>query len=150
MKKCNKCGESDRRAFSPAQNYVCKLCINATSNAWKSANPEKNKARKKKYRQDNPEKVAACNKKWRDENPEKEAARNKKWGQENPDKNAAKGARYRAAKLQRTPPWCNQEELKPFYTESAAQGMHVDHIVPMQGELVSGLNIPGNLQLLTP
>jgi len=58
-------------------------------------------------------------------------------------------AKRRSAKLQRTPAWADLEAIKKIYAE-CPEGMHVDHIVPLQGELVSGLHVENNLQYLTP
>lgn len=68
------------------------------------------------------------------------------------------GAKRRAAKLDRTPCWLTDEALlliADFYylakalTESSGVKYVVDHIIPLQGETVSGLHVPSNLQLLT-
>jgi excisionase family DNA binding protein len=61
----------------------------------------------------------------------------------------------RAAKLLRTPRWADFEAIQSFYTKAqrltAETGIqhHVDHIYPLQGRLVSGLNVHNNLQILT-
>ena len=64
--------------------------------------------------------------------------------------------RYNALK-QRTPKWLTKDEKKQIdalYEQavaySALMGIphHVDHIVPLQGENVSGLHVPWNLQIL--
>ena len=61
----------------------------------------------------------------------------------------------RAAKLQRTPPWADLDAMRALYAQAqemtAATGVvhHVDHIIPLQGKTVSGLHVPGNLQILT-
>ena len=57
-------------------------------------------------------------------------------------------ARRRAAKLQRTPSWSNEGVLDAIYL-NCPEGYHVDHIIPLQGELVSGLHVETNLQYLT-
>lgn len=56
-------------------------------------------------------------------------------------------ARRRAAKAQRTPAWANLDEIRTFY-KNCPPGHHVDHIVPLQGENVSGLHVEHNLQYL--
>lgn len=59
-------------------------------------------------------------------------------------------AQRRAAKLNRTMGW-GQEGISELYKECAALGpdFHVDHKIPMQGELVSGLHVLENLQIIT-
>jgi hypothetical protein len=53
-----------------------------------------------------------------------------------------------AAKLQRTPAWANHDKIKEVY-ENCPEGHEVDHIIPLQGDLVSGLHVENNLQYLT-
>jgi hypothetical protein len=57
-------------------------------------------------------------------------------------------AKRRARKLHATPSWANLALIKEIYAN--AEGMHVDHIIPLQGELVCGLHVENNLQYLTP
>lgn len=57
-------------------------------------------------------------------------------------------AKYKSATLQRVVPWTNMEDISKFYSK-CPEGYHVDHIVPLQGELVSGLHVLQNLQYLT-
>ena len=51
-------------------------------------------------------------------------------------------------KLQRTVPWADLKAIKEFY-KNCPKGYHVDHIIPLQGENVSGLHVLSNLQYLT-
>ena len=70
----------------------------------------------------------------------------------------ASNAKRRATILAQTPAWVSEHELqriKALYKEAArltaATGIthHVDHILPLQGELVCGLHCLSNLQILT-
>ena len=63
----------------------------------------------------------------------------------------------RVSKLSRTPSWVDSEELwliKEVYSLAALRtkmfgfSWHVDHIVPLQGKLVSGLHTIANLQVI--
>lgn len=58
---------------------------------------------------------------------------------------------------QATPSWITQEDkqlIKDIYTLSAVYNLHsglkwhVDHILPLRGELVCGLHVPDNLQII--
>lgn len=60
---------------------------------------------------------------------------------------SARQTKYRASKIQRTPAWANLEEIKEIYA-NRPEGYHVDHIIPLQGELVCGLHVENNLQYL--
>ena len=71
--------------------------------------------------------------------------------------NARTAARH-AAKLQRTPKWLDSEEkwliqetytLASLRTKVTGIPWHVDHIVPLQGDIVSGLHVPENLRVVT-
>jgi hypothetical protein len=46
-----------------------------------------------------------------------------------------------------TPPWANLDKIKDIYA-NRPEGYHVDHIIPLNGELVSGLHVENNLQYL--
>ena len=62
--------------------------------------------------------------------------------------NRLRANKYRAAKLNRAPSWSDLDKIKEIY-ENCPDGHHVDHIIPLQGERVSGLHVPENLQYLT-
>lgn len=55
---------------------------------------------------------------------------------------------YRSKKLQRIVPWSELDEIKAFINK-CPKGYHVDHIIPLNGESVSGLHVLGNLQYLS-
>ena len=57
-------------------------------------------------------------------------------------------AKRRASELLRTPTWSEEELIRKFYM-NVPKGYHVDHIIPLQGETVSGLHVRDNLQYLT-
>lgn len=88
-----------------------------------------------------------ASRKWRAANKDKQRESTAEWYTNNPGACAAYRAKYRAAVLQRTPAWADLEAIKQFYAGCPA-GYHVDHIVPLQGELVSGLHVLSNLQYL--
>jgi hypothetical protein len=70
---------------------------------------------------------------------------------------AARSAERRArqaALLQRTPKWADLKAIRKFYDEmhrlTRETGIqhHVDHTIPLQGDLVSGLHVTENLRVL--
>lgn len=67
---------------------------------------------------------------------------------------AARNARRRAAKRQAVPAWSNRDKIKEFYETANGLGMltgewhDVDHIVPLQSDIVCGLHCEANLQVL--
>ena len=62
---------------------------------------------------------------------------------------ASKVAARRSSKMQRTPIWSDLSKIRLIYAKAREAGMVVDHIVPLQGKLVSGLHVPENLQIIS-
>ena len=86
-------------------------------------------------------------KEWRAKGKRDSAKEARNYYAKYPEKGRAKAAKRRCSLLNRTPPWVNTKEIEAFYL-SCPKGFHVDHIVPLQGELVSGLHVLWNLQYL--
>jgi 5-methylcytosine-specific restriction endonuclease McrA len=89
--------------------------------------------------------------------PDKSRARMRESQKRNSHVYAANAAKYRSIKLQRTPVWLTADDLwmvKQAYELASCRSKmfgfkwHVDHIVPLQGSLVSGLHVPWNLQVI--
>jgi hypothetical protein len=81
----------------------------------------------------------------------------KEYKKQNPDVIRALNQKHnpidRLARMKRVPPWLTEEDkakIRAIYNEARERNMHVDHIIPLQGKIVSGLHVPQNLQLLTP
>lgn len=66
----------------------------------------------------------------------------------NKSKKLANSSKRKANRIKRTPKWANLEKIKEIY-KNCPNGYHVDHIIPLQGNLVSGLHVENNLQYLT-
>jgi len=116
--------------------------VKALKLKWKLANPLKDKMAKHKYVKKNPEKVKASSERWRINNKGIVQARH---------------ARRRAAKRNRIPKWVDKShmwlikeayELAQIRTKQFGFSWHVDHVYPLQGELVSGLHVIENLQVI--
>lgn len=95
---------------------------------------------------------------YHENNKEEIHSRHKKYAIDKKELFSSKSAKYRAAKLQRTPKWLTDEDdwmFKEIYSlaklreELTGAKWHVDHIIPLQGELVCGLHVPINLQVIT-
>jgi hypothetical protein len=120
----------------------CKLCDNSA---------------KKAYRELNKESVAKLKKSEYERNKEHHLEQKKKYRQENKGKiNHLVSLRKKIIK-QRTPNWLteidferirNEYRLAELQSKVTGEPWHVDHIIPLQGKLVSGLHVPSNLQAM--
>jgi len=154
MKKCTKClsFEPFTRFYKQAKNSKdgyqshCKTCDNKRVAERKAKSPEKTK-----------EVQAIADRNKYTKRKEAILARNKSWKLANPDKMQAIDARRRASKLNRTPKWLTEDDfwmMEQAYdiaqkrTNIFGFAWHVDHIVPLQGKLVSGLHVPHNMRVV--
>lgn len=147
---------------------ACTACCAEKKRQWLQENPDKANAQKRAYRDANLEKVKAWklanqklhresankrNQRYAEANRELLRIKNAAWAKANPGKVTAKAARYRATKLQQTPPWSDLDLIEDIYTLAAiyrdfGHDVEVDHIVPLQGKKVRGLHVPANLQVI--
>ena len=131
------------------------------SKAWAEANKEQVRVTKRKYRQTlSDEKRKEENLKARlryHANKEKQSVRKKIYRSKNKHITNANAAKRRAAQLSRTPKWLTEFDLfkiqcmykvAAMLTRVNKELWVIDHIIPLQGKLVSGLHTPNNLQFM--
>ncbi len=125
---------------------------------WANRNIEKTKEDHLQWRVVNKDKVSANSKKSYSKNKDKIRVTHRKWEQNNKGKRRSIVAKRRAMKIQATPKWLTDEDfckIELFYllasdlTKQTGTEYEVDHIIPLQGDTISGLHHWNNLQVLT-
>lgn len=120
-------------------------------------NVEKKKLRDVLYAQRNKEKLYSKRRAWLLSNPGKSSLYAKQNRQTRPGEKNADTARRRASKISRTPTWLTIDDLwliRQAYSLAKQRSKlfgfawHVDHVVPLNGQNVSGLHVPWNLQVI--
>lgn len=149
MKSCTQCHQLKamtefHKDKSRADGFRdrCKACVRAYMSIHYKKNSERIKA-----------KVAE----WVDANRTRHNAKCAKWVSANPAKVNARTARRYASKTKATPKWLTADdhwlieqayELARLRTKMVGIQFEVDHIAPLRGQLVSGLHVPWNLQVV--
>jgi len=148
--------------------------VREIKNGWASRNKESRAAYGKQHRADNVDwykqyhqdyvaknkaAVMAYRSQWQKDNKDKRCESAKKSAAKNPEKRNLRCAKRRSDKLNRTPCWAGgeldvlikQEAFAKARQMTISTGIqhHVDHIVPLRGDVVSGLHIWNNLQILS-
>ena len=138
-------------ALRDTANGGCVECANEYKR-WKYHTQTKSHQNKKskEWRANNKDKVVKHNIQFRLNNPSYFS----EWKKENKGIVNASTYKRRTAKMRRMPKWANIEKIKELYKQAVIKSKetgvqwHVDHIIPLQGELVSGLHVPENLQVI--
>ncbi len=153
MKICCRCKKLRRKFYKDprAKDGLyshCAVCDRFQSQERHKKCPEVRKS----YFKKNKQRLQDRNKKWRQNNPKKFQGYRSKWQKKNRPYGAFKKAEYVANKKRAIPKWLTPEQLNEIRIIYSAcpKGYEVDHIIPLQGENVSGLHVPWNLQYLTP
>lgn len=123
--------------------------------AARAQNPEKFRAKSRRIYMANAEHYRQYKRDYYSKNREQERARHDEWARNNRPYMVAKQGLRRAAFLRRIAKWADNAAIKEFYRRADELTLltgikhAVDHIIPLQGELVSGLHVENNLQVLT-
>lgn len=139
---------------------------------YRQANPEKRAANSRKWKQNNSKRVKelarlryvknsgrilATARKSYYKHRDKRLSYSQKWRKQNKGLVNYHTSKRKADLLMRTPKWLGIEELwlmKEAYKLAALRTKmfgflwHVDHVIPLRGENVSGLHVPTNLQVI--
>ena len=128
----------------------------AKASAWAKAHPEKCRVWASVWAAKNPERRKSAFAAWRAKNLPKVKANLKAWRLANLGHVRVMGLIYRNARrsalIKRTPAWADRKAIADVYQDAAefrAAGIEVDvdHEIPLQGELVSGLHVHNNLRV---
>ena len=155
MKKCNYC-----HVEKPKTEFYKKLGSKDGLFWWcRTCHKQKAKdryhalAKMSEYREAESKRINA----FLQNNPDKRKEYSKKYLENNRAKINAKLKKRYTAKLSRTPVWLSKEDtwlIEQAYDLAQLRSRifgfqwHVDHVVPLQGKLVSGLHVPHNLQVI--
>lgn len=144
-KVCTKCGTQKTIDCFGKQKYgrhgtksECKVCASNRTKAYQAQNREYVRRYQRQYSSRNKESIAD---------------NKKQWQQLNTYKVNYSSAKRRAAKRKATPSWANIQHMESLYliaslNREEGYDIHVDHIVPLQSDMVCGLHCEANLQLL--
>jgi hypothetical protein len=143
----------------------CVECANASTKRWHSRNQDHNASYGKAYRETRGEDLLAKKREyqraWIAANKEEKRRRDAEYERSKREQNdaaflaycTARSQKRRAAKIQATPTWMDKDVISGMYKlaqvfRRTGMDVHVDHIVPLQSKIVSGLHTHDNLQLM--
>lgn len=112
----------------------CCECANLDQQRYYRQNPDKYKKLTVEYRE-------------REENKDKVRRIQRNYYARNSDKIRAEAKTIRGERALRVPKWAKFDKIKEIY-KNCPQGYEVDHVLPLQGNTVSGLHVHNNLQYL--
>lgn len=152
-KSCKHGHVSARRAATGE----CLACRDVAVAAWRAKNPEKVQQHNRTQYEKFSDKIAEGSRQYRAANREMVNAKKRQYAKENRHIFNKIQAKRKAAELQRTPAWLTEDDfwlIEEAYELAAKRtnlfkfAWHVDHVIPLQGKLVSGLHVPTNMQVI--
>jgi len=161
MRECIRCGK-DKMLFQfgvdlslkTGYSGLCKACISTGSMGWAKNNRDRVSANQKKGRQLDGGKRRAFERRRYHKNIESMRAYSRRWSKGHLASRAKTCNDRRAKRINREVTYADHDAIKRKYRTAhiltAITGVqyHVDHIIPLNGELVSGLHHEDNLQVI--
>lgn len=142
---CRKLGAAERN-----RDPVTRAKTKITRRIWKEKNKKHLATKQLERHYADPERARTISSRWVNANREHCRTISREYAKTHQAERSALQNARRAKQLERTPPWVNLKKIKSWYIQASKLGLQVDHIIPLQGKLVSGLHVHNNLQLLTP
>lgn len=143
------------RAPRFVSSKACIICARENQSKWDARNPDKLRQYTTAYDNANRERRQQAARNYRKHNPEAANGATSRYRKRNPGLVNAHCSAYRARQLSATPSWLNAKDFESIYTKAKEMTLqtgvphHVDHIVPLKHDLVCGLHVPWNLQIIT-
>lgn len=131
--------------------------MKAYAAAYRSANKEKAKEYAKAYYAANKAAWVESGARYRKDNPASAKAAQKRYRHANREMTRASWQARYAAQLKRTPPWFGEldqlvfleaHDLAKLRWQSSGVRWDVDHFLPLQGRVVSGLHVWNNVRVI--
>jgi len=159
-KTCSVCKEhksiDDFYKLSKSKDGVANLCKECDKKRYKTyyqKNTISISKRTRNYRKENKDSHNLSSKKYYINNKDKVNNAHKNYYKNNKHIFTQKSMYRYARKKQQTPLWLNAghiAEMEGYYLFCQIfKGFQVDHIIPINGKIVSGMHVPWNLQVLT-
>jgi hypothetical protein len=152
-KPCKRGGIAERRLNG---DCLCDACLDFSKLVKKNWSAE-NKQKNKEWRDANPEKMKAYKDAWSLRNKQKAAENIKRWKAANKEKVLSDFHKRRSTKINATPSWYGEfdafvmhESYRLAKQRELITGIkwHIDHMIPLQATLASGLHCANNIQVI--
>jgi hypothetical protein len=147
MKTCTKCQATKsfdgfyKRSCAPDGHEAwCKVCRLEHNRVWLIKNKDRH---------------GELTRSWYEHNKDQHLVNSKQWYVSNRHRKLATTTAREQRCKQATPVWVDKEAVVAMYAEAQRKTLEtgiqhdVDHIIPLQGKLVSGLHVQHNLQVIT-
>jgi len=161
--KCNTCFKKKSiqeyylKSNGKITDHRCKYCTSKYKKEYRSDNYDRVRNQEDVWKHDNKEAIKQSQDKYRENNKEVCNKRNRDYYKKNIHTQRARIAAKRVLRLDRYKfklSKTDESKIKSIYkmcnniSKKTGVPHHVDHIVPLLGELVSGLHVPWNLQVI--
>ncbi len=168
--KCNACDVTKPICDFYPKNRVCKVCylrrvkdrynekaekLKAYARSLYAKNKDEEQSRRRQYYLEHRHQENARNRAYYEANKTALLVKASEYRRDNPHVKRLSTAKRRAAKLNATPAWADKSAINKIYKEAellslrSGAAYHVDHIVPLISDVVCGLHVENNLQVLT-